>query len=65
LPTASSPTPLAAGGLFAWIVWRRGRPDWNHPDQTVIADSDEIVLPEKASRGRRHGHLRPSDGCAA
>ena len=57
--------PLVAGGLFAWIVWRQGRPDGNHPDQTVIADSDEIVLPENASRGRRRGHLRPSDGSAA
>ncbi len=57
--------PLVAGGLLAWIVWRQGRPDGHHPDQTVIADSDEIVLPENASRGRRRGHLRPSDGSAA
>jgi predicted anti-sigma-YlaC factor YlaD len=57
--------PLVAGGLFAWIVWRQCRPDGHHPDQTVIADSDEIVLPENASRGRRRGHLRPSDGSAA
>lgn len=57
--------PLVAGGLLAWIVWRQGRPGGHHPDQTVIADSDEIVLPENASRGRRRGHLRPSDGSAA
>lgn len=57
--------PLVAGGLLAWIVWGQRRPDGHHPDQTVIAASDEIVLPENASRGRRRGHLRPSDGSAA
>ena len=57
--------PLIAGAVFAWIVWQQDRPHGHHPDQTVIADSGEIVLPENASRGRRRGHLRPSDGSAA
>lgn len=57
--------PLVVGVLLAWIVWRQSRPDGHHPDQTVIAGSDDIVLPENASRGRRRGHLRSTDGSAA
>jgi len=58
--------PIVAGALLALLVWRRdhsrGGPQ---PDQTGMAISDEIVLPENASRGRRRGHLRSTDGSAA
>ena len=30
-----------------------------------MAVPDDIVLPENASRGRRRGHLRSTDGSAA
>lgn len=59
-----SHVPVLAGTLLAFMVWRRDRPaDGPDPDQTGL--SDEIVLPENASRGRRRSHLRPSDGSAA
>ncbi len=57
--------PLLAGAVLAWLVWRSVRPGGQHPDRTLAADSDEIVLPQNATRGRRRGHLRPSDGSAA
>lgn len=53
---------LAAAGL-AIAVWRRTSISPPPPDH---ADRDaEIVLPENASRGRRRGHLWPTDGSAA
>jgi predicted anti-sigma-YlaC factor YlaD len=58
--------PIVVGALLALLVWRRdhsrGRP---RPDQTDMTASDEIVLPENASRGRRRGHLSSTDGSAA
>lgn len=57
--------PVLVGALLAWLVWRPGRPDGHRPDHTVMTESDEIVLPDNASHGRRRGHLRPSDGSAA
>lgn len=57
--------PVLAGVVLAWLVWRSSQPDGHDPDHTALADSDEIILPANASRGRRRGHLRPSDGSAA
>lgn len=57
--------PLVAGVVLAWFVWRSDHPGGQYPDQALHTRSDEIVLPENASRGRRRGHLRPSDGSAA
>ena len=58
--------PVIAGALLAYLVWRRYRPTGGpQPDRTGMAISDDIVLPENASRGRRRGHLRSTDGSAA
>ncbi len=58
--------PVLAGVILAWLVWRSAHPGNHHPDHTVAEDPDgEIVLPQNATRGRRRGHLRPSDGSAA
>lgn len=58
--------PVIAGALLALLVWRRDhRRRGPQPDQAATAVSDDIVLPENASRGRRRGHLRSTDGSAA
>lgn len=58
--------PVVAGALLALTVWRRDRTDGGpQPDRTAAALSDEITLPDNASRGRRRGHLRSADGSAA
>ena len=63
--------PLVAGALLALLVWRRDRPggDLQH-DHAAMATTDDavsadIMLPENASRGRRRGYLRSTDGSAA
>ena len=57
--------PVVVGAVLAFLVWRRDRSDGPRPDGTTAMDSDEIVLPENASRGRRRGHLHSADGSAA
>ncbi len=58
--------PVVAGAMLALLVWRRDRPSGGHtPDRTAAIVSDEITLPDNASRGRRRGHLRSADGSAA
>lgn len=57
--------PLLAAAVFAYLVWRRDRADTPGPDRVGSALTDEIALPEHASRGRRRGHLRSTDGSAA
>ena len=58
--------PMVAGALLALLVWRRDRRhDGPRPDQAGTVTGDDIVLPENASRGRRRGHLRSTDGSAA
>ena len=61
--------PLLAGAVLALLVWRRDASDSGpRPDRTaamVSADSEAIVLPDNASRGRRRSHLRSADGSAA
>lgn len=57
--------PVLVGAVLAWLVWRPAQPDGRRPDHTAATGDDEIVLPNNASRGRRRGHLRPSDGSAA
>jgi predicted anti-sigma-YlaC factor YlaD len=57
--------PVLVGAVLAWLVWRSGHPDGRRPDHTALRQDEEIVLPQNASRGRRRGHLRPSDGSAA
>lgn len=54
--------PVALGAILAVLVWRRApRP----PETRTAATEPDIVLPHTASRGRRRGHLWPTDGSAA
>lgn len=58
--------PLVVGAVLALLVWRRnGQDSGPQPDRTAVNATDEIVLPGTASRGRRRGHLRSTDGSAA
>lgn len=57
--------PVVVAAVLAWLVWRSDHADGHRPDHTALTQDDEIVLPQNASRGRRRGHLRPSDGSAA
>jgi predicted anti-sigma-YlaC factor YlaD len=55
--------PVVIGAVLAILVWRRSSTPRSTPDEDA-ADPD-IVLPQNASRGRRRGHLWPTDGSAA
>jgi predicted anti-sigma-YlaC factor YlaD len=57
--------PIVVGAVLAFLVWRRDRPVDSQPHSGEVTDSGEIVLPDNASRGRRRGHLHPTDGSAA
>jgi len=55
--------PVVIGAVLAIAVWRRSSdpgPPWDG-----VAEVPDIVLPPNASRGRRRGHLWPTDGSAA
>lgn len=56
--------PVMAAAVLAYLVWRRDRTEGPRPEGTAVL-TDEIALPEAASRGRRRGHLRSTDGSAA
>lgn len=55
--------PVVIGAVFAVLVWRGSSAPRRAPDG--VAAEPEIVLPHNASRGRRRGHLWPTDGSAA
>lgn len=55
--------PVMVGAVLAILVWRHG--DTPAPKPASAAAEPEIVLPQNASRGRRRGHLWPTDGSAA
>jgi predicted anti-sigma-YlaC factor YlaD len=57
--------PIVVGAVLAFLVWRRDRPGDPQPHSGELTDSTEIMLPQNASRGRRRGHLHPTDGSAA
>jgi predicted anti-sigma-YlaC factor YlaD len=57
--------PVVLGAVLALLVWRRGDARSTEPDPTAGTLTDDIVLPDNASRGRRRGHLRSTDGSAA
>lgn len=58
--------PVVVGAVLALLVWRRDQSGGGRgPDRTAAALTDDIVLPDNASRGRRRSHLRPVDGSAA
>ena len=57
--------PVLAGTILALLVWRAARPTEPDPRSDAPTASDDIVLPKNATRGRRRGHLHPTDGSAA
>lgn len=55
--------PVVLGAILAILVWRHTISP--RPESRVAESEPEIVLPDNASRGRRRGHLWPTDGSAA
>jgi predicted anti-sigma-YlaC factor YlaD len=55
--------PVVIGAVLAIMVWRSSSAPRPTPDG--VAAEPDIVLPQNASRGRRRGHLWPTDGSAA
>lgn len=55
--------PVVIGAVLAIMVWRTSSAPRRSPDG--VAAEPDIVLPQNASRGRRRGHLWPTDGSAA
>ena len=63
---AVSHLPVLAGAVLAWLVWRGDRPAGPEPAPAASGDeADGIILPDNATRGRRRGHLYPTNGSAA
>ena len=56
---------VVLGAVLALLVWRGARTPGGQPDPTAAAVTEDIVLPDNASRGRRRRHLRSTDGSAA
>jgi predicted anti-sigma-YlaC factor YlaD len=56
--------PVVVGTALALLVWRATRPTEPGPRSSAVPASDDVVLPENATRGRRRGHLYPTDGAA-
>ncbi|AQT80746.1 hypothetical protein B1R94_17985 [Mycolicibacterium litorale] len=57
--------PVLAGTVLALLVWREERVRGPEPRSDAAPLDDDLVLPANASRGRRRGHLYPTDGSAA
>jgi hypothetical protein len=58
--------PIVVGAVLAILVWRSERtPEPMPGEDQANPDMPDIVLPQNASRGRRRGHLWPTDGSAA
>ncbi|OBA87861.1 hypothetical protein A5642_18280 [Mycolicibacterium mucogenicum] len=57
--------PALAGVVLTVLVWRRHTLEPPRPDRYAAPTLDDITLPDNASRGRRRGHLWPTDGNAA
>lgn len=57
--------PALAGVVLTVLVWRRHTLEPPRPDRDAAPTLDDITLPDNASRGRRRGHLWPTDGNAA
>lgn len=55
--------PVLLGAILAVLVWRESSASGPEPSQH--ASDLDITLPHNASRGRRRGHLWPTDGSAA
>ncbi|WP_099249957.1 zf-HC2 domain-containing protein [Mycobacterium sp. shizuoka-1] len=57
--------PVLAGTVLALLVWRDARTPGPAPRSDAVGVTADVVLPDNASRGRRRGHLYPTDGSAA
>ncbi|WP_445169700.1 zf-HC2 domain-containing protein [Mycolicibacterium sp. Dal123E01] len=57
--------PVLAGTVLALLVWRNSRSSGPQPRSDAVPVTADVVLPDNASRGRRRGHLYPTDGSAA
>jgi predicted anti-sigma-YlaC factor YlaD len=57
--------PVVVATVLAFLVWRRGGPDHTSSKASLDGDKGGIVLPDNATRGRRRGHLWPTDNSAA
>jgi len=58
--------PVVVGAVLALLVARSDQPADPKPGaKTGAAEELEITLPDNATRGRRRGHLYPTDGSAA
>lgn len=55
--------PVLVGTVLAFLVSRGRSPDG--PTPRAVAPVHDVVLPDRAARGRRRGHLHPTDGSAA
>lgn len=55
--------PVVVGAVLAILLWRSGTGPRTEP--TTDSSEPDLVLPPEASRGRRRGHLWPTDGSAA
>lgn len=55
--------PVVLGAVLAILLWRTSTGPRTEPRAT--SPEPDIVLPPEASRGRRRGHLWPTDGSAA
>ncbi|OPX13043.1 zf-HC2 domain-containing protein [Mycobacterium sp. AT1] len=55
--------PIVIGAVMAILLWRQTAIP--PPEARVAEPEPEIILPGNASRGRRRGHLWPTDGSAA
>lgn len=56
--------PVVLGAVLAILVWRHTTTN-PQPEPRITEFEPELVLPDNASRGRRRGHLWPTDGSAA
>lgn len=57
--------PVLVGTVLALLVWRDSRSSGPQPHSEALPITGDVVLPDNASRGRRRGHLYPTDGSAA
>ncbi|TDO17570.1 putative anti-sigma-YlaC factor YlaD [Mycobacterium sp. BK086] len=57
--------PVLAGTILALLVWRTTGSSGPQPRSDAAPVTADVVLPDNASRGRRRGHLYPTDGSAA
>lgn len=56
--------PVLVGTALALLVWRVTSPNEPTPRSSGVREPDDLALPENAARGRRRGHLYPTDGAA-